>query len=194
MSDMEIEVKKLNMAQVISTYRHFLVKDFPEDEQRPLIGMLKGMVMGNYECLGAFENGEMRGYAFFIKHENDYLWDYLATCKEIRNKGLGTAFLKKIMEYYKDADSVIGEVEDPDSTDDDAEKKLRQRRLDFYLRNGVIDTNVRACTFGVRFLILQAAGKPQKRERTENIYFRHYRLYYSKKKCQKSIKILQEEK
>lgn len=186
---LKIRVKKLTVKQVIGTYRLYLTKDFPREERRPLHIMLWGMVTGHYECLGAFYEGRMLGYAFLVKHNSDYLLDYLAVNRKMRDKGIGTFFLKRIMEYYKDADSVICEVEDPDTAKDEAERVTRERRIDFYLRSGCIDTTVRTRTFGVDFIILRVAGRQQDAKTVKELYKTHYGLYLSERMYRKNIHI-----
>lgn len=193
-NEKKFEIRKLNVKQVIGTYHCYLSNDFPRDERRPLYIMLWGMATGRYECLGAFYKEKMLGYAFFVKQNNDYLWDYLAINKKLRDKGIGTIFLKKIMEYYREADSVIGEVENPATSGDEDERIIRERRIDFYLRNGCFDTTVRVSTFGVNFIILQATGKPQDVSAVKELYRTHYKLYLSERIYRKNIHFLPEER
>lgn len=168
-------IKKLNLLQIIKIYHKSLRHEFPRNERRPLFMIIKGTLSGTYECIGAFRNNTLLGYAFFVKNANDYLWDYLAVLKPYRNKGIGSHFLKKVVHYYKDAHSVIGEVEDPHYADDSLEISTRSRRLDFYMRNGCSDTNVRTNTFGVRFIIIQLAGDKIEPIEVSRLYKMHYR-------------------
>lgn len=172
----KLEIKKLNIRQVIVVYRHSLKYEFPANERRPLFLILKGVVSGTYECLGAFYKGRMVGYAFFLKHGNDYLWDYLAVLKKYRCKGVGSKIIQSIRLYYKTADSVIGEVENPTFAKDDKSAETMTRRLQFYMTNGCVDTKVRAKTFGVHFIIIQITGKALNEQNIAKLYRMHYKV------------------
>ena len=172
----KLEIKKLNIRQVIVVYRHSLKYEFPANERRPLFLIIKGVMSGTYECLGAFYKGRMVGYAFFLKHGNDYLWDYLAVLKKYRCKGVGSKIIQSIRLYYKTADSVIGEVENPTFAKDDKSAETMTRRLQFYMTNGCVDTKVRAKTFGVHFIIIQITGKALSAKNIEKLYRLHYKV------------------
>lgn len=171
----KIELRKLNILQTITAYNKSLRRDFPRNERRPLIMIIRHMKAGRYECLGAFCKNRMIGYAFFLKHDNDYLWDYLAVFKKYRCKGAGTQIIKAVKEYYKAADSVIGEVENPDFADSVDKKELMERRYNFYLRNGCIDTGVKTVTFGVHFIIIQVSGSSLDEKEVTRLYRMHYK-------------------
>ncbi len=110
--------------------------DFPDNERKPLAMITKGMDQGSYECLGMVEDGESREgsdadicegilcYSVFVKNGNAYLFDYLAAMGDIRNKGFGTQMLGLLKEYYKDADCVFGEVENPEYAKKEEDKEL----------------------------------------------------------------------
>lgn len=183
----KFEIKKLTIKQVIIIYYRYLKKDFPPSERRFLFDMIRGIIAKRYECFGAFYKGRMLGYAFFIKSNNDYLLDYLAINGKFRDKGLGTIFVNKLKEHYKDADSLIIEVENPDAANNSTERATRERRLEFYIRNGGFDTNVRTNTFGVAFIILQIVGKPLDAQTVKKLYRKHYRFYYSEKIYRKNV-------
>lgn len=177
----DISIRKLNIIQIISVYNKSLKHEFPSNERRPLALIIKGVNAGTYECLGAFSGNELLGYAFFLKHGNDYLWDYLAVFEEYRCDGVGSKIIQAIREHYKSADSVIGEVENPEFARTDEERQLMTRRMDFYLRNGCIDTGVKAVTFGARFIIIQISGKSMGVSDLAELYKTHYRVSLPKR-------------
>ena len=53
------------------------------------------------------------------------------------------------------ADCALLEADDPDAATDAAEIARRQRRLRFYLRNGLLETGVTAVVFRVTYRILE---------------------------------------
>ena len=122
------------------------------------------------------EADELLAYAFFVhlpeNGEEHYLLDYYAVEKGRRGTGIGSLFLKMLSsDQLKDADCVLLEVEDPECAEE--ERETRERRLRFYLRNGMMDTGVKAAVFGADFMILRMpVGKTDEdfREIYQNVY------------------------
>ena len=144
-----------DLSQISEIYKARMKEDFPPDELKPLSAIKNAWERDSYDAYFLVRGEEIIGYAFFVRNGKHYLLDYLAIAKEHRDKGLGTVFLRQLRECLRDADCVIGEVDDPDKTDDTDEKALRERRLRFYLRNGYLKTEVTSRVFGVDYRILE---------------------------------------
>ena len=56
--------------------------------------------------------------------------------------------------FLADADAVLLEVDEPDAAVTPEELDTRNRRLAFYLRNGLHDSGVRADVYGVTYRLL----------------------------------------
>ncbi len=187
-----MRLERLNKSQTEELFRKRLIVDFPEPEIKPLKVILKAMDEGKYESLGLYEESEIIGYAFLVKLHNDYLIDYLAVYPEKRNSGAGGAMVSLLAEYLKDADNIIGEVEDPSYTEDAAQKDLQARRLAFYYRNGCADTGLRVKTFGVPFMILRAKeGKCHDNKEMWELYQAFYREVLPKEMFEKNVCLLE---
>lgn len=178
---MNKKVERLNHGQIRYVYQNFLKKDFPDNERKPLAVIEKAVKKETYDCFGLFVEEEICGYAFFVRCENedkkvDYLFDYLAIKKELRDQGWGSIFLKMLKEYFPDGNSMLGEVENPDHTVNPDERNLQTRRLQFYLRNGIRDTGVTARVFGVEYRILEyVLTDSHSEEQVKEIYSKIYR-------------------
>ena len=183
-----MKLQRLNEKQITKLYQEHMVVDFPKDELKPLSMILKSVQEGFYDCFGLFENEKIVGYTFMVKQENSYLIDYIAIFPEHRNKGVGANLLTLIDDYLGDADRIIGEVEDPAYTDDEEQKTLQTRRLEFYLRNNCYDTGLRVECFGVKFIILEA-GKKKCRDKDEvwDLYSLFYKKFLSEEQFEKNI-------
>ena len=186
-----MNIQILDRNQIIEVYYSKMIHDFPQDELRPLDRILGPYDEGTYICYGLFDEacdcGDILGYACFVKRQNNYLFDYLAVSEASRNSGLGTEFLRLIKNMLIDSDSVVGEVEDPEYAVNSEEKRIQERRLGFYLRNGYINTGVKVKLFGVDYIVLELdLGKNHDRQTVEKLYQEHYRsmlpesLYLSK--------------
>ena len=130
-------------------------EDFLPAEIKPLSAIERAWNRGKYVCWGAMAGEDILSYAFFIKLQGIALFDYFAVKKEARGTGVGSAFLQALMAgKLSGMDAVLLEVDDPACAADEAERNIRDRRLAFYLRNGLADTAVTAVVYGVQFRIL----------------------------------------
>ena len=152
-------VQSLSPPQVRALYYGRLQEDFPPDEIKTLGVIERAMSRGEYFCLGAMAGADILAYAFFVKvmegEREIALFDYYAVKKEARCMGVGSAFLQELTAGpLKNMKAVLLEIDDPACAPDAAEEEIRNRRLRFYLRNGLTDTAVTATVWGVQFRIL----------------------------------------
>lgn len=188
-----MELVKLNKWQMTYIYITRMREDFPRSERKPLKMILRGMKEGIYECLGVKNGKSILGYAILVCHGKDYLFDYLATSKKCRNKGVGAEFLALLKEHYKEAESIIGEVENPDLATNEEERNLQERRYQFYLRNGLVDTGVLVKLFGVDFRILELVIKePHDKDTVKELYKNHYKIMLPEELYLEKVKVIEE--
>ena len=162
--------------QVEKLYKSRLESDFAEDELKPLSAMKKSWEEGNYDCYGVFEGEEILGYAFFVSNGDNCLLDYFAIKEDRRNEGLGSIFLKQLTACMEKEKYVIVEVEDPNQANSFDEKTLRNRRLQFYLRNGYMETTLKSSVFGVSYRLLEASNSvPHSARNIRTAYIELYR-------------------
>ena len=152
-------VETLTLSQLRTLYAGRMREDFPPDEIKPLSAIERAMARGQYVCFGALAGEDILAYAFFIRlreSEKEFaLFDYYAVKKEARCMGVGSAFLQTLIAGpLKSTAAVLLEVDDPFCAWNEEEKNIRNRRLRFYLRNGLEDTSVTAVVYGVQFRIL----------------------------------------
>ena len=156
----DFTVQKLTLPQVRAIYARRLVRDFPPDEVKPLGAIEAALARGEYACCGAVSgDGAVLAYAFFVclsDGAGDYaLLDYYAVAEDARGRGVGSAFLQALMSGpLRGLSCALVEIDDPDSAADAGDRRIRLRRQQFYARNGLTDTGVRANVFGVDFRIL----------------------------------------
>ncbi len=130
-------IRILEADEITDIYNEHIVTDFPASEVKPLSQMLRKREQGQYFVYGMFEdNGELAGYAYFIKCSNKdvYLLDYLAIVKNKRSKHLGSTFLQELKNIAVNDDRLLMlEVENPDYADEGAAKDYMIKRIGFYL-------------------------------------------------------------
>ena len=171
--------KRLETDEITLIYKRYMKKDFPRNELRPLIMIKKSLSLGQYDCFGIFDENALCGYAFFASITQNgkkyYLLDYFATLSKKRGQGIGSEFIKLLRQELSSAEMVICEVENPEFAVADEQKK-RLRRIEFYKRNGFINTNVKANVFGVDFLLLELnINNPHKEENVKTAYYELYK-------------------
>ena len=160
-----------DFAQVEMLYNTRLIHDFASDELRPLASLRSSWQKNEYECYGFFDEDRIAGYAFFVHREGNYLLDYFAIARERRDQGLGSAFLGQLAECLKGADCVICEVENPDAAETEKARRQRERRLQFYLGNGFLRTEVTIVLFGVNYRVLELfLGREHTAEEVRQVY------------------------
>ena len=136
-------------------YKTRMKYDFTRNELKPLSVIRRAWTSNAYVCYALIEEEALLGYAFFVREENNYLFDYFAIEEQHRNRGLGSFFLKQLADCFRNAECIVGEVEDPDKAKNEEEKMLRERRLQFYLRSGYRKTDVISRVFGADYRILE---------------------------------------
>lgn len=160
-----MELRFLTEAQMKEIYNKHMVEDFPSDELKPF-GIISELVSRKlYFAYGLYEDDRLFAYAFLCRSENGryILLDYFAVTGGKRGLGIGGHFLDVLKMECSDYEGMFIEVENAGYAKDEEERLIRLRRIDFYRRNGVLDTDVCCRLFGVEmnimFMELKSAGK-----------------------------------
>lgn len=150
-----MKIKVLNKNEIGKIYQEHLKRDFPKDELKPLEYINRMYDISKYECFGFYDDDVFLGYAYMVIPDSSdtRLLDYFAVVKEFRSNGIGGDCLKELKKYYKNLSCVILESESPDYSRDDNDKKIRERRIGFYQRNGLVKTSITTFVGGVYYTI-----------------------------------------
>lgn len=159
---------------------------FPADEIKPFYIMEKAIKEGKYFPYGYYENGGMSAYTCLLKTGDFFLLDYFAVMEQGRGKGTGSQILGIMKEHLKDRESVLLEVEEPLAKEPDV-LELQKRRIQFYLRNDVRYTDLKAQVFGVPYLILNLGHRLQG-EKAENAMKALYHSILSDEMYEKNVR------
>ncbi len=174
-----------------------MMQDFPDNERKSLKMMLDMFAAGTMCGFGWFdgEGGKETAqreasqreapaaYAFFVVLGRNCLFDYLAVASDRRGEGVGSAFFEALRSKWRERgiSCVVGEVENPDYAQDEAERAVRERRIAFYRRLGVVDTGVTGCVYGAEYRFLEVpVGVPHTAEEIREIMRSFYRFYWPK--------------
>lgn len=179
-----MDIKELTLEEIREIYKEHLCRDFPADELKPLDRMEISLREGTYRCIGAYEDGAFRAYAFFVIIGDRCLLDYFGVVPSVRGRGIGTEFLKLVLSSLEE-ELILIEIEDPE----EGEMQLRSRRKNFYLKAGCRDTGVSFMTFGVKFLLLEyPTAVPHSAEDIEEGYKDIYRAILPQSMFERNIK------
>ncbi len=172
------EIRKLKKEDLKIVYP-FMEIDFPDNERKPLRMLEESFDTGFMEGYGLFDHDEVCAYALFMCQKDIRLFDYLAVVEKYRDQGVGSQFLRQLHEVYQDMECVIGEVENPDYCKDEEEKKTMERRIDFYLRNGFLDTGAACCLYSVEYRFFEMGLKHSHTpEEAQEIMGGFYHVYW----------------
>lgn len=173
-----LTVKSLDLAEVKAIYDTHMRDTFPPSELRPYKSIKALTNSGNYFCYGLYDEDSLQAYAFFSRAKNRTycLLDYYAVIESLRGSGIGSQFFPLLREKLQHMDGILLEVESVESTENEEEQAIRQRRIRFYQRNGCVMTGVKCHLYGVDYRIMaMPAAKPVPEDRSilselESIY------------------------
>ncbi len=172
------EIRKLDLPALHAVYRQFLRKDFPMQELRPWRSMESAMKKGKYKAYGYYEGTRLLAYAtfYFCSRHPFALLDYYAVVSGLRGRGIGSAFLQDLLPRVPVKGGILIEAENPASARKENERRIRQRRVAFYEKNGACQTGINCHLFGVDYNILCYAK--HKDRSAENLTLEQVRALY----------------
>ena len=188
----QLKVRELQVDEIKSLYNERLTRDFPPDELKPLTMIMSALERNAYICYGALLGESILAYAFFVKCGNDALIDYYAVREDVRDAGIGSRFIQKLISgLLQGMNCVLLEIEDPNWSQDVRERDIRVRRLSFYTRNGLIETGVKSNVWGVPFCILELPlGERHSAAQIRMVYGEIYRVLMSEKVYNERVRII----
>lgn len=122
--------------QIINVYH----SSFPDNEKLPvwLINLLS--IRKNVHFYAFFDESKFWGFAYIIQNEEQTFILYLATNPSIRSGGYGSRILTWIKENAPSKNIALN-IETVDKAYDNYEQRLK--RLQFYNKNGYLDTKLK---------------------------------------------------
>ena len=145
-------LRDLTLQELHHLHRHELREAFPPEELKPFAAMKKLYRAGVYHPVGAWEGETLVGYALLWEapQRKYVLIDYLGVTAARRNGGLGAELLRLLREKFRSWDGIIVESEAPEGGQSDG---IRQRRMNFYRRNGYTFLRYDCMLFGVHYRV-----------------------------------------
>lgn len=184
-----MEVKQLEFDTVKQIYEEHLTKDFIPAEQKPLIVLHILMKLGLYFCYGLYDENQLKGYAFFCAGDNKkkdaILLDYFVVLDGLRGKGYGTEFMKLLKVELSEYGMILAEVELMEETKESQGDSIKEKRKQFYLKNGWLITSLEVDLFGERLQIYQL---PIRAQETESKVYEELNQIYDKMFYEKQVR------
>lgn len=176
-----MELRELTTETLAEIYYKYMTTDFPQDELKPLKRMVYMMEAGLSCAYGIYEQESLRGYAVFIVPEGFRygLLDYLAVLEEYRGTGIGHAFFEMVgstlVAKYPELIGFFVETEAAAHAADVRDRRVREKRISFYVKNGCTMTTLGSKLFGVVYSILvydfgENEDEPASIEDLNNVY------------------------
>ncbi len=151
----------------LARIKRLYLSAFPRNERMPFFIIRRQCKKGLAELFVVeSDSGEFGGFAMTMKRGDIVMLAYFAIHPSLRGRGIGSRALQMLKELYADSRFIL-EIESVDEPCDNLE--IRQKRRDFYLRNGMISAGFTARVFNSELEIL-TAGKPVSFEEYRELY------------------------
>lgn len=154
---------KPHLTRIKALYR----SAFPRNERVPFF-IIRRMCKAGKAELFAIESsgGHFGGFAVTARHGDIVMLSYFAIHPMLRGRGIGSRALQTLMKRYADSRFIL-EIEAVDEPCDNLE--VRQKRREFYLKNGLKSAGFTALVFNSALEIL-TAGEPVSFEEYRELY------------------------
>lgn len=146
-----------NFKEIKKLYKHA----FPRSERVPFFLLKRFSKRRDISFTAFYDGGTFCGFSYSVESDTLFLVLYLAVSEAVRGQGYGG----KILTYLKDSHpdkTVVLHIEPLDESAPNIEE--RKSRLNFYLKNGFINTGYFVEEVGGRFLILSQKPEVDYRE------------------------------
>ncbi|GEM_PF-4570605 len=149
-----MHIEKYNVEEFIPFYKETATVDFKRDQLKPLDEAVSLIRENLWSCYVLLDFGIVLGYMIFSnsRKTDARLLEYFSINPQYRKKGLGSHLLRLVLDVVDSP--VFIEAEDPDLTDDPKEKRIREKRIEFYRRNGVLMSDICISLYGGNYRIL----------------------------------------
>ncbi len=150
---MRLVSRKVTLAH--KDIRRIYLDSFPREERMPFPMMVAMSKLWNTEFTGFYKDGVPVGLLYLAHNSRLVFIMFLAVDSALRSSGFGSEILRYVREKFPER-KIIVSIEPciPGAPD----LELRERRREFYLRNGYAETGYMMKLGGVEQEILAAGG------------------------------------
>ena len=120
--------------KIVSIYK----TSFPKAERFPIWILRLLSHLKTVNSFAFYDKDKLCGFSYFLVNEETVFILFLAVNNEIRSKGYGSQILSWIKNKYKDK-TIFLDVEKIDKSADNYNQRVK--RIEFYEKNGIYQTN-----------------------------------------------------
>lgn len=131
-------------------------KSFPLAERKPLFIMKYMQNKDRLRFYAIKDENEFIGLVITIYDEETTLIDYLAIESDIRSKGYGSKAIELIRQNFN-TNTVFLEIENINDKAKNNDERIR--RKNFYIKNGLCETDIKAFVYGTDMQALTIKGE-----------------------------------
>lgn len=136
---MDLTIKPVNRnLKEYSDIKELILKSFPKNEQYPLWLLRLLALREKINFSAYYDDNIFCGITYSISNEDTTFLLYLAVNDKIRSRGYGSRILACLRERLKN-NKIVFNIEKTDINADN--NKQREKRLNFYLKNGFHKTD-----------------------------------------------------
>lgn len=160
-----MEIRQANRRE-LRWMKKLYLEAFPRSERKPF-GLMKVKAgQGVMELLVVAEGKRLVGFAITVLHRDTVLLDYFAIHPSCQRQNHGSEALRLLKAWYHGRRLIL-EIELSDVKAPNQEARIRRKQ--FYIKNGMQETGMKVCLFGVPMEIL-TDGSPITYEEYHEIY------------------------
>lgn len=165
----------------MADYEHIIEiykNSFPKIEQFPvwllrILSHLKGI-----NSIAFYDGNNLCGFSYFLVNEKTVFILFLAVNDKVRSKGYGSQIIAWLKENYPNREIFL-DAEKPDENAENNNQRIK--RIGFYQKNGIFDTNHSFSYDGVTFEILCTDKNFSEEDYSENL-MSYFRIFKRKRK------------
>lgn len=133
--------KAVKIKRTMSDYKEVLEiykKSFPKVEQFPILLLRLMSHLKGINSVAFYDDNKLCGFSYFLVNEETVFILFLAVNDKIRSKGYGSRIISWIKDNYPNRKIFL----DVEKLEDNAvNEDQRIKRIEFYKRNGIFQTN-----------------------------------------------------
>ncbi len=150
-----MKLRLLNRDELYRLHCTVLRRTFPPEELKPFSVMQRHLDAGCYDAWALNDGGEDLSWALMWRSPEGscVLLDYLVTLEDRRGGNLGSLLVEGLQQRYLPRTPILVEAEAP-TAEDPEQRRLQERRLNFYRRLGFVRAGFDVLLFGVHYQAL----------------------------------------
>lgn len=172
--DEQIKKSMTDYEHILEIYRN----SFPKVEQFPVLLLRIMSHLKGINSVAFYDGNNLCGFSYYLVNEKTVFILFLAVNDKIRSKGYGSQIISWIKENHPNREIFL-DAEKPDENAENNDQRVK--RIEFYKRNGIFDTNHSFTYDGVTYEILCTDDNFSDEDYNENL-MSYFKIFKKKRK------------